>query len=261
MFELLPKGAVQENQLPGFILSWVDKTCLDQCMYSAGAVRSWGPQHLKSGGWYIDCGGGFCPADEDATKKAIDQREKGLGGSSSQPPSGNQSNCEADDVVDLSHLTDKEKAKAERKIQRATERAEAKRVLDEQKRADKALKADLVANVKARAAEAVASIKATGKAPKSLHVVGASTFDDTQTSSASPSQGHRKRDASAIDLSVSRLSLAHLQVAVEDTVDLPEQDAFIFNGSLHSLLAHRIQYGVFPSGWSELQAFLEKVRS
>jgi len=156
-------------------------------------------------------------------------------------------------------MNEKEKVKVLRQMKKAAEKAEAWRIIEEQKKAEKAAKSGLVANVKAMATEAVATIKATNKAPAALYGIGGSGLDDTQISSTSPSRVLRKRDSSTIDISISRLSLAHGLVLPTDTIQLDRLDSFIFNGSLHSLLSHRIQYGSFPSRWNELQVFLEKV--
>ena len=259
MFELVPKGALQRTELPSFITGWVDKTSLDQCMYSTGLIRSWGVLHLNSGCWYIDCGGGFCHVEEESKMKAIERAEKGLGGSDYPTPNHDHIVLDDDVVVDLSHMNEKDKVKAVKQMQRAAEKVEARKVREEQKKAKKASKAGLLANVKAIAAEAVATIKATGKAPQNLQGIVASGGEGTQTSSASPSQGIRKRDSSCIDLTVSRLSLGNMPIPLADDLESLGIDSFIFNGSLHSLRSHRIVHGAFPSGWTEFQSFLEKV--
>lgn len=230
-------------------------------MYSAGLIRSWGALHLKSGGWYIDCGGGFCSAEEDSLKKKIDGAEKGVVVSDTPAATDDQTTLEQDEAVDLSHMAEKDKAKALKKMKRAAEKAEARRAIEEKKKIEKASKASLLADVKALAADAVATIKATGKAPATFRGLGGSGTEDTQTSSASPSRILRKRDSSAIELNISRLSLGHVEVPIPDKSELEGLDAFIFNGSLHSILSHRVQHGTFPSGWTEFQDFLEKVNS
>jgi hypothetical protein len=41
-------------------------------MYTPSQIRAWSLPHLKGGGWYLDCSKGFCPAEEEADKAAID---------------------------------------------------------------------------------------------------------------------------------------------------------------------------------------------
>jgi len=164
-------------------------------MYLAGLIQSWGVLHLQSGGWYIDCDGGFCPAEEETMKKNIDQEEKRLGSSDLPTTTTDLATPDQDATADLSHMNEKEKAKALRQMKRAAKKAKARRVIEEQKKAEKVAKADLVANMKAMAAEVVATIKATGKAPAALQSIGGPGLDDTQISSTSPSRVLQKRDS------------------------------------------------------------------
>ena len=41
-------------------------------MYIPSQIRAWSVLYLKGGGWYLDCSKGFCPAEEEADKAAID---------------------------------------------------------------------------------------------------------------------------------------------------------------------------------------------
>jgi hypothetical protein len=71
MKELLPKKAIQKAHLPLYLGTWIDKAST-QCMYTPSQIRAWSLSHLKGGGWYLDCSKGFCPAEEEADKAAID---------------------------------------------------------------------------------------------------------------------------------------------------------------------------------------------
>ena len=71
MKELLSKNAIQKAHLLVYLGTWIDKASA-QCMYIASQVQAWYLPHLKGGGWYLDCGKGFCPTKEEDDKVAID---------------------------------------------------------------------------------------------------------------------------------------------------------------------------------------------
>jgi hypothetical protein len=173
MRELLPRGAINDSQLPVFLTSWVDKAS-PLCMYTMTHTRNWSNAHLKAGCWYIDCGKIFCPVEEEDARKACVEAD------SKDAPSGpNQGEEQEVEVeVDINQLPLREKNKIL-----------AQRVRDKKKAEDKAEKDAEKAKEKEKR-----DAKKADKSRKSKPSTPTLLF--TETSYASPSQNPRKRDAS-----------------------------------------------------------------
>jgi hypothetical protein len=82
----------------------------------------------------------------------------------------------------------------------------------------------------------------------------------TETSYASPSQNLRKRDASTVQLSLSRLQQITSPTLMDSTGGALRVHEF-FSGSLLSIDAYYVQHTAFPKEWVDMMAFLEKVFS
>jgi hypothetical protein len=81
----------------------------------------------------------------------------------------------------------------------------------------------------------------------------------TETSYASPSQNLRKRDASIVQLSLSRLQQITLPALMDSIGGALWVHKFFFFGSLLSIDAYYVQHTAFPKEWVDMMAFLEKV--
>jgi hypothetical protein len=153
-------------------------------MYTPSQIRAWSLPHLKGGGWYLDCSKGFCPAEEEADKAAIDVVHALASG-----PVDSQ-----EDLKELIVLDDKERENLPAKKKKEVDRALLKKQKDEEKEKEKKKKAEEKAK------------NAQGKtAEKTSTVVGKSINTPEVISSASPSSQSRKRDADLAGLSLSTL--------------------------------------------------------
>ena len=57
------ENALPSLCLPPFLQDWVDVNS-DLCVFTVVQVAKFPESHLKAGGWYLDCSGGFVPAEE-----------------------------------------------------------------------------------------------------------------------------------------------------------------------------------------------------
>lgn len=55
MFELVPKKAITKDVVPPFLATWSDLFS-DTCMFSPHQMKMWTSSHLRSAGWYLECG-------------------------------------------------------------------------------------------------------------------------------------------------------------------------------------------------------------
>jgi hypothetical protein len=125
MKELLPKGAIDKNKLPLFLTTWVDKTS-QHCMFSQGQLRMWTLPHLKAGSWYLDCGRGFCPEEEEELKKKLDAADIASGSTVGVLLEGTGNV----DELDLLQMNEKDKKKVI--AQRMADAEKAKKRLDKE---------------------------------------------------------------------------------------------------------------------------------
>ena len=178
MREFLPRGAITKSQLPVFLTSWVDKAS-HLYMYTMSHICSWSNTHLKAGCWYIDCGKIFCPVEEEDTKKACFKADSK--GAPSDPIEAEVQ--EVEEEVDINKLPVKERNKLLAKKKRAEDKAlkDAKKAKEKEK-------------MEGKRGERSGKSKLT-TLPLLL----------TEASTAIPSQNPRKRDASVVELSMSRL--------------------------------------------------------
>jgi hypothetical protein len=80
-----------------------------------------------------------------------------------------------------------------------------------------------------------------------------------ETSYTSPSQNLCKRDASTVQLSLSRLQQITSPALMGSTWGPLQVHEFFFSGSLLSIDAYYVQHTAFPKEWVDMMAFLEKV--
>jgi hypothetical protein len=227
MRELLPLGAMTKEQLPVYLTSWVDKTS-PLCMYTLTHTRAWSNAHLKAGCWYIDCGKVFCPLEEEDVKKACGQAD-----SKDAATVTNQGDELEDEVEeDINLLPEKEKTKAAAKKKKAEDKA----VKTKEKEKKDGKKGDK-------------SGKKASTPPLLL----------TEASAATPSQIPRKRDASAAELSMSRLQQVASPALRDYTGGVLCYPELIMCTSLLSIDAHYVEHEAFPKEWTDLKAFIEKV--
>ena len=117
-YELLAKGAISKEDLPVFLITWVDRSN-SACMFSALQQRTWTTSHLTGGAWYLDCAPGFTPSFETELRKSReDIGESGI------------------EMMDLQGIEDEtERARAmKRRIE--DDRKKAMRVKEAEERAD-----------------------------------------------------------------------------------------------------------------------------
>jgi hypothetical protein len=236
MRELLPRGAINDSQLPVFLISWVDKAS-PLCMYTMTHTRNWSNAHLKAGCWYIDCGKIFCPVEEEDARKACVEAD------SKDAPSGpNQGEEQEVEVeVDINQLPLREKNKIL-----------AQRARDKKKAEDKAEKdAEKAKEKEKRDAK---KVEKSGKSKPSTP-----TLLLTETSYASPSQNPRKWDASTAELSLSRLQQLASPALGDSAGGALHVQEFFFSGSLLSIDAYYVEHKAFPKEWVDMKAFLEMV--
>jgi hypothetical protein len=81
----------------------------------------------------------------------------------------------------------------------------------------------------------------------------------TETSNASLSQNPFKRDASFVQLSVSRLQQITSPAFMDYAGGTLHVQEFFFFGSLLTTNAHFMQHKAFPKEWVDMKAFLEAV--
>jgi hypothetical protein len=63
--------------------------------------------HLNTGSWYIDCGKGFCPEEEEELKASIDAKDTASG----SIPTGEQADKGNNDETDLAKMSEKDRKK------------------------------------------------------------------------------------------------------------------------------------------------------
>jgi hypothetical protein len=237
MKELLSKGAIQKAHLPMYLGASIDKA-FAQCMYTASQIRAWSLPHLKGGGWYLDCGKGFCPIEEEDDKAAIDVVDALASG----PLDSHE------DLVDLSLLDDKETEKL------VVRKKEVDKVaLKKQKEEDKEKEKKKKAEEKAKKAQDKSVEKTSAMVGKSLNTLEV-------IFGASPSSQLCKCDATLVRLSILTLQYGTSPLAGMSTSASTIVDEF-FQGSLLTLAAHFNKHSNFPKEWSDLQALLEHVSS
>jgi hypothetical protein len=233
MRELLPRGAINESQLPVFLTSWVDKAS-PLCMYTMTQTRNWSNAHLKAGCWYIDCGKIFCPVEEEDARKACfeaDSKGAPLG-----PNQGVEQDVEVE--VDINQLPLREKNKILAQRARDIKKAE--------KDAEKAKEKEKKEGKKGEKS----GKKSKPSTPPLLL---------TETSYASPSQNPRKRDASTAQLSLLRLQQLASPALGDSAGGALHVQEFFFSGSLLSIDAYYVEHKAFPKEWVDMKAFLEMV--
>jgi hypothetical protein len=76
-------------------------------MYNVGQIHAWSLLHLKTGNWYIDCGKGFCPEEEEELKASIDAKDIASG----SLPTDEQADKGDDDEADLAKMSEKDRKK------------------------------------------------------------------------------------------------------------------------------------------------------
>jgi hypothetical protein len=239
MRELLPRGAIAESELPVFLTSWVDKAS-PLCMYTMTHVRQWSIAHLKAGCWYIDCSKMYCPVEEEDTKRACSQ------GDSKGGPSNEVQAEEEEDVaeVDINLLPARERVKllAQRaREKKAKEKEEKKTKEKEEKEAEKTKEKEKKGK------------KGEKKKPPTPPV------DLALASVATPSQINRKRDATAAELSLSRLEQVASPALMDYGVGALGFHELVISTSLVSIDAHYVEHKALPKVWTDIKAFLQKV--
>jgi hypothetical protein len=238
MKELLPKGAIDKNKLPLFLTTWVDKTS-QHCMFSQGQLQMWILPHLKAGSWYLDCGKGFCPEEEEELKNKLDAADIASGSTvgALQEGTGNA------DELDLSQMNEKDKKKVIAHRMADVEKAK-KRLDKEAARVPEKSKKDATKSSK----------KGEKKSGKSTE--GAASREEATPPAA---ENPRKRDSTFAGLSSSKL----LQGTVNKLQDVGSanilMDELILNYFLLSIDQHSAQHDTFPKSWDDIIAFLEKV--
>jgi hypothetical protein len=216
-------------------------------MYNIGQIHAWSLPHLKIGSWYIDCGKGFCPEEEEDLKVSIDAKDTASG----SLPTDEQADKGDDDDDDLAKMSEKDKKKED-----------ARRAHEKEKEEKKKEREDERAKEKAKCIDAKAWKKPEGSLKKSKDVgVTLSAGDDTpRINPVTLSTGSLKRDAAFAGLSVSRMQLdisGKMKDCVRDALNV---DEFFFRGSFLSVEDHHAKHKEYPREWLELIAFLEKVR-
>ena len=214
-------------------------------MYNAGQIRAWSLPHLKTGCWYIDCGKGFCPEEEEAVKASIDAKEPPPG----SLPTDDQADIGDEEEANLANLSAKDRKKEEARIEREKNKKE---------------KEDKKGKGKGKGTNEKDGRKTTASSKKE-NVVALS--EETQSAGegslgnqrAAMSTGSLKRDAEFAGLSMSRMQLdisGNLKDCVRDSLNV---DEFFFRGSFLSVEDHFKKVGEFSKEWLELKAFIEKV--
>jgi hypothetical protein len=238
MKELLPKKAIQKAHLLLYLGTWIDKTSA-QCMYTPSQIQAWSLPHLKGGGWYLDCSKGFCLAEEEADKAAIDAIH-----ASAYGPVDSQ-----EDLEELIVLDDKERENLPAKNKEA-DKALLNKQKDEEKEKEKKKKAEEKAK------------NAQGKTAEKTSIVAGKSINTPEIiSGISPSSQSCKREADLAGLSLSTLQYGTSPLARVSTGASTIVDEFFFQGSLLTLAAHLNKHSNFPKEWSDLQALLEQVSS
>jgi hypothetical protein len=69
--ELVPKGAIDVQELPKYFAAWIQKGS-DQCIYTALQLKRFKPPHLEAGCWYLDCIRDFVIDSEAEVKSTCD---------------------------------------------------------------------------------------------------------------------------------------------------------------------------------------------
>jgi hypothetical protein len=223
-------------QLPMFLTSWVDKTSA-QCMYTMTQTRTWSVPHLQVGCWYIECGRTICPVEEEEVKNACDKADsKGV-----EQGSDHVNLLEEVNEVDLALLPEKERNRILNQRTKDAKKATEKVDKDAQKAKDKQ---DREAKKGERAG------RSKSKAPLLI-----------EASTTTPLENPCKRDASAAQLSVSRLQQITSPALMDSAGGAFHVEEFFFSGSLLSTDAYFVQQQAFPKEWVDMVAFLEKVIS
>ena len=236
MKELLAVGALDRNRLPLFLTTWVDKTS-QQCMFTPGQLKVWSLPHLKAGSWYLDCGKGFCPEEEEELKKRLDAADLASGIAVGAGKDG----AADDEDEDLSHLNARERKRVI--AQRNADAEKARKRLE--KEAGEKPKRD-----------ATKSGRKKGKKPaKSAPESSESAEEDTAVAEVNI----HKRDATFAGLSNTKLQQGtgyKLKCASSSSM-LP--DELIINYSLLSIDQYYAQHNSFPKCWDDILEFMMKV--
>lgn len=249
------KGALEKHELPLFLQTWVDKDST-HCMFTPSQIQSWSSLHLSDNCWYLDCAKTFCPSEEQELKASHDMSEvSGLGGAT-MLTSVNLSD-EDEGIGGGSGLSEKEKLKILAKREKEAVKEVRKKDKEAKRAVEKAQRAAEVATAKAKEAEVMAAALDSSKSATfgdSPSVLGISP-----TSSDSLSRLHLKRDATFAGLSISRLLQGTSHVLKDIVHDSQAVDECIIYGSLLTIDAHLSKFKSFPTAWTDLHAFLDKV--
>jgi hypothetical protein len=215
-------------------------------MYSIGQIRSWPLPHLKTGGWYIDCGKGFYPEEEEELKAAVDAKDSASGFA----PTTEEADKGQDDAAELVNMSEKERKKEI-----------ARRVLEIEKEKKNKKKEEEQAKEKANKASVKAGKKPAGSSRKSKDADAAKSAggEVPETNPTTVSSGLLKRNATFAGLSMSRLQLGTTGTMKDSVPDLLLVQEFFFHGSFLTVEAHYGLHNVYSKEWLELMAFLEKV--
>ena len=217
-------------------------------MYNVGQIHAWSLPHLKTGCWYIDCGKGFCPEEEEDLKASIDAKDT----TSRSHPIAEQAHKGDEDDADLAKLSEKDKKKEDARIVR--EKGKEKKKKKERPKG------------KGKRADGKAGKKPEGSSRKlkdgamTLSLESESSGDDTPgVHPVAMSTGSLKRDAAFAGFSISRMQLDITGKLKDCYGDSMNVDEFFFKGSFLSVDDHFAKHNDFSKEWLELKAFLEKV--
>jgi hypothetical protein len=238
MKELLMKGAIDKNKLPLFLTTWIDKTS-QQCMFSQGQLRMWTLLHLKAGSWYLDCGKGFCPEEEEELKNKLDTADIASGSvvGALQEGTGNA------DELNLSQMNEEKK------------KVIAQRIADAEKAKKKLDKEAAKATEKSKKDATKSSKKGNKRSSKSTAEGAVSGDEDTTHASGNP----LKRDSTFAGLSSSKLQQGTITKFHNVGSSNMLVDELIVNCSLLSIDQHYAKHNTFPKCWDDIIAILEKV--
>ena len=200
----------------------------------------WTPPHLKAGSWYLDCGKGFCPEEEEELKNTLDAADIASDSAAAALEDGNV------DEDDLSHLNAKDKKKA-----LAQKKADAEK---SRKRLEK------------EAVNSGEKAKKNGSksGKKDKKQLGKSTAKESE--SADEDTFHAFVNSLKRDSTFAGLSNLKLQQGTVSTLSNVGSsgvlvDELILNCSLLSIDQHYAIHNSFPKSWDSIIAFLEKVLS
>jgi hypothetical protein len=113
-------------------------------MYNVGQIRAWSLRHLKTSSWYIDCGKGFCPEEEEDLKASIDAKDT----TSGSLPTNEQADKGDDDDADLAKMSEKDRKKEDARRAHEKEKEKKKKEREDERAKEKAKRADVKAGKK-----------------------------------------------------------------------------------------------------------------